>query len=629
MTPSEADERETGPNMTTRDWRGAAAGFLVFMFVLLASRDITRPFTGLHSWDQAQDAWCARSFLDYGLRYTKGLTTMAVGNPPPAVPPWYLDHPQLAPLLDAGAMAILGRNEAALRIASLIATAACLPFLFALLRRLYGEETACLAVFLFIVFPLTEYFNYSMSCWILPFTLLAYWCYLTLIGDLKDAPPPGRRHLLGLGAALFILPQLIWNGLFYAAAFGSHYLWKCFARRRRPDRPLLLTLVLAPAASAAAAFGILVYARPGGWRGLLNLYLWRAGAATEPGRSRLGWWVNQWGMLQKNFTLPVVLIVCGFVAYRGFALARAARAGAGPGGPDDSPRPFVHAWILIVPALLHALLFSGSMWVHNHDHKWFALPIAVAAALGILRLRDWLLTTRARAAASGAAFAIVGLVCVAAARGTDAYYAARNWSIEEIDMFKRLNAEMAPDETLLTYEDYETGENPNKLNYLRPEIAWYLDRRMATGASLADAARCAATGKCPYFLVSGQEAPPDLVERLKARYPWEAVHIPGPYVFDEGDQFIFDLRGEDWDMRQGLADIFKENRPDKAIREFRKVLARNPEHYGGNFQLARALDMTGASREARPYWIKTLELASRFGDAQTAGVARERLAGKP
>src|SRR5690242_7181489 len=118
--------------MRNREWRAATSGILVFLFVLLAGRELDRPFIGLHSWDAALAAWTARSHLNYGLGYTKGLATLAVGSPPPTVPPWYLDHPQLHPLLDAGAMALFGLNEAALRLAALIVTAVCLPFLITL-----------------------------------------------------------------------------------------------------------------------------------------------------------------------------------------------------------------------------------------------------------------------------------------------------------------------------------------------------------------------------------------------------------------------------------------------------------------------------------------------------------------
>jgi Flp pilus assembly protein TadD len=59
---------------------------------------------------------------------------------------------------------------------------------------------------------------------------------------------------------------------------------------------------------------------------------------------------------------------------------------------------------------------------------------------------------------------------------------------------------------------------------------------------------------------------------------------------------------------------------------FRKVLARNPTHYGATFQLATALDRLGKPAEARPLWEKVLQMAEGYHDQKTADAARARLA---
>jgi hypothetical protein len=60
---------------------------------------ITRPFCGLHSWAAVDRAWAATNHLNYGLGYTKGLYTLAVGNPPPAHPRRCVSHPSLTTLI--------------------------------------------------------------------------------------------------------------------------------------------------------------------------------------------------------------------------------------------------------------------------------------------------------------------------------------------------------------------------------------------------------------------------------------------------------------------------------------------------------------------------------------------------
>jgi len=44
---------------------------------------INRPYYGLHSWATANRAWAARNHVKYGLGYTKGYHTLAVGDPSP------------------------------------------------------------------------------------------------------------------------------------------------------------------------------------------------------------------------------------------------------------------------------------------------------------------------------------------------------------------------------------------------------------------------------------------------------------------------------------------------------------------------------------------------------------------
>jgi len=69
---------------------------------------ITRPYYGLHSWHNANRAWAARSHVNYGLGYTKGYRTPAVGDPPPAHPQRYVSHPSLETLITAFGMLLFG-----------------------------------------------------------------------------------------------------------------------------------------------------------------------------------------------------------------------------------------------------------------------------------------------------------------------------------------------------------------------------------------------------------------------------------------------------------------------------------------------------------------------------------------
>jgi Tfp pilus assembly protein PilF len=78
-------------------------------------------------------------------------------------------------------------------------------------------------------------------------------------------------------------------------------------------------------------------------------------------------------------------------------------------------------------------------------------------------------------------------------------------------------------------------------------------------------------------------------------------------------------------MSIGLNLLYNKNDPAGAAEQFKKVLAKNPNHYGGNFQLAKALDQAGKPDEARRYWQKSLTMAESIKDQPTIDAVRARL----
>ena len=175
-------------NKNLRFW--VCAALLGVLVASISSYDITAPYSGLHSWGQAHDAWVARSHIKYGLGYTKGFDTFAVGDPPPENPTRYLDHPVFFTLVNSAAMVIFGVNTWAMRIANSIATVIALLLFVKILRALLDDLTALLAGLLFCLFPLIGYFGVNQ--WLYPAILWGIWCYLVLIGALKDQNYSGK-----------------------------------------------------------------------------------------------------------------------------------------------------------------------------------------------------------------------------------------------------------------------------------------------------------------------------------------------------------------------------------------------------------------------------------------------------
>ncbi len=79
-------------------------------------------------------------------------------------------------------------------------------------------------------------------------------------------------------------------------------------------------------------------------------------------------------------------------------------------------------------------------------------------------------------------------------------------------------------------------------------------------------------------------------------------------------------------MKRGLDLLYARSDPIGAVKDFRKVLEQNPNHYGATFQIAMALDRSGQSKEARPFWEKMLKMAEAVSDKETIATARTRLA---
>lgn len=78
-------------------------------------------------------------------------------------------------------------------------------------------------------------------------------------------------------------------------------------------------------------------------------------------------------------------------------------------------------------------------------------------------------------------------------------------------------------------------------------------------------------------------------------------------------------------MQAGLDALYVRHDAEAATAEFRKVLERNPTHYGATFQLAAALEAAGRRDEARPWWEKMLALAESHQDEKTLSAVREHL----
>ena len=95
----------------------------------------------------------------------------------------------------------------------------------------------------------------------------------------------------------------------------------------------------------------------------------------------------------------------------------------------------------------------------------------------------------------------------------------------KIDMFKKLNQRIPPDKALLSFEPFIVNQHKSKGGFIRPEIAWYLDREIVPARSVEEIKKYASTGRYPYYLIPVVNELSPLIAQLQKRYKFE--YIPG------------------------------------------------------------------------------------------------------
>ncbi len=509
------------------------AGLLVVLLASTWAREITRPFYGLHSWGQASGAWVARSHVRYGLGYTKGMATWAVGNPPAENPTRYVDHPQLGPLITAAAMAVFGINEWSVRIVGIAVALATYLIFLKILRDLLDDTTTLLAGLLYALFPISAYFTFGG--WGTFFSFLAIWYYLVSINALKKSYKPSVIPRLGLAISLFMALQFGWEGFFYAFAIGLHYVSRCIHRRQLPDKNLLAILIIAPLSSLALNFTIMASGYEWDFQKIIELYKWRSAKGEmemEMGMQKFDWgaWLDRfWLYALTNFTRPILLTAIAYLTLGQLFIFTQPKLDK---KEDRRLRQFPQFWLFAITPISQLLILRGALWKHQTWEQPLGPLIAISVALGIMLLAD-ILTKIHRRLAAACVVILMTVFFISCAMGTNYYYAVR-WQPEaKIELFKTLNYSIPSDKALLSWENFIVNQHSSKGAFYRPEIAWYLDREITPAQTIEEIERYAATGRYPYYLVPSVQELSTLINQLKQRYRYQYVPgVPGATTKD-------------------------------------------------------------------------------------------------
>jgi len=513
-------------------------GLLCVLLILTMARDISRPFIGLHSLGHAHYAWVARSHLKYGLSYTRGFDTFAVGNPPTKNPSHYLDHPQFFTLLNSAAMAVLGINTWSLRAVNILATIVTLLLFLKIISHLLEPAVVLVAGLLFCLFPMTGYFGVNM--WLYPVIFWAIWCYLVLIKALKDAPQPKKFHKWSLAISLFLALQLSWEGFFFALAIGVHYVFRCIHRREFPEKTLLAILIIAPLSSLVLDFTVMAAGYGWNFQRIFELYKWRAGSGEMQRHDWGKWFARFWEFAVMNFSLPVLIIAIFYLTIgQLFVFASATSEKA----KTQLSRRFPQFWLFLMPGVFQLFLLKGTLWMHHYWERPLFPLISIAAALGIFVIADILAKIHTRLAKISTAL-LVAIITISCAKGLNYYYGINHFSPARVKLFTMLNQKIPPDKALLSYEAFIFDQHTAKEASYRPEVAWYLDREIVQATSFAEIQQKAQTGMFPYYLVPAHQQLAPLINQLRQRYKQQFIQGDpgGPDKAPMLPYSIFDLQ---------------------------------------------------------------------------------------
>jgi 4-amino-4-deoxy-L-arabinose transferase-like glycosyltransferase len=514
-------------------------GIIVLMSCIEA-REIDRPFYGLHSWGEATGTWAARTHVKYGLSYTKGLTTWAVGDPPIENPKRYFDHPQLGSILSWFFGSIFGVHEWTFRFITLLIAIGAMALFMLMLKGLMEPLPALLAGLLCAIFPLTGYF--SFGGWTVLFGLAAIYFYLVIIKAFIDKPEPTKFHKIGLAVSLFLGLQIAWTGFFYALAIGVHYVFRCLKRKRFPSIPLLAIMAFSPGISMLITFSIMFVGYGGDVTRIIELYKWRAAKGEMQQMQGFDWslwFAKLWEFSLTNYTLPVLIIAILYITI-GQLLVFMEKPDSATGRRS---RQFPQFWLFFMVPFFALFILRGCLW----RHQTWLLPltpcVAIAASLGIFMLWDSIKKVNFKIAL--VVVLTVLSICVGyCIAGTNYYYAIR-WQPEaKIKMFQMLNSRIPPDKYLLSFDPFIVAQHPSKGAFYRPEIAWYLDREITQATKLEEITSAAKTGKYPFYLMPlsmGDQRTDaylaNLSRQLQQLYKYE--YIPGwPGETDSKGRFL-------------------------------------------------------------------------------------------
>jgi len=179
-------------------------------------------------------------------------------------------------------------------------------------------------------------------------------------------------------------------------------------------------------------------------------------------------------------------------------------------------------------------ILKGCLWQHQTWERPLTFIVTIAAAQGIMLSGDLAKKIHKRLA-DIVVLVLIGIILIASVKGTNHYYNIRWQSPNKIKMFQQLNSMIRPDKRLLSFEDFIVNQGGEaKIPFIRPEIAWYLDRQITQATSLEEVEKYAETGLYPYYLIPNVPQLQPFIQQLQQRYKLENYIVGDPGELNDG-----------------------------------------------------------------------------------------------
>lgn len=471
------------------------------------SRDLHEPWIGMHDWNGAFFSQLARNLLRYPFDAHGGMPLVAAGpNAPPEERSIYATHPPALVWLVAAAFGFSGESEAVARSVPIAASLASLALLMWLVRAGFDDLTALLTGTLYAAMPMAVYFGrmldheaVCLACMLAAATGLSAWLAARRGGAVS------RAGFMAAGASLALGVFIDWSVVLFAGLLGAWSVW----RRAWLGTARLLSLLAAIAMPVALMLLHLVHAGLGGrWGDLLAIFRSRsaeqAGEALRRDAAAAG---GPASYVVENLSWPLVCLSAIGLALSAWRLAARRGSPARPvavsdargvqPGPSDgstactrTPPAGDGATGRLARAQLCLVAISGAVWLvvfwrqferHNYWMFYLGPAAAVLAAQAIVRCRA-VLCRRRPALASAAAAALLLVTAAAELAGTRDYFSRESRPPAEPRAWSWVREHTTPDQRILLarnpYREEIRGGYVFR-NIIPPQMAWYLDRRLA------------------------------------------------------------------------------------------------------------------------------------------------------